>query len=101
MQNRKRVLANDNCVICGSHHPSLVSDNVDRFSTSALRKGAGIIQLSFGYGSALDTARVYGVICDGCAKALIETSAEPFSEDGPLGKTFTSTVDMNSTNDES
>jgi hypothetical protein len=35
--------------------------------------------IGFGYGSKHDTEHYAGIICDECAKTLVETSASPWS----------------------
>ena len=104
MSKRVSILAHENCVICGFECPG-ENWGSDEFpihpkAVNNCRSGGGIITLSFGYGSRHDTEYHYGVICDECAKTLIETAAEPFSSSGALGTHMKNTIEMRDINDE-
>jgi len=60
-------------------------------------KDAGLIEISFGFGSRYDVGWAFGLICDSCAKAFVETTAVPMTEAGALGKHFESTEYLGST----
>jgi hypothetical protein len=82
-------LAHPNCVICGTAAESLDTGGDDaKCALSTLWRRAGIVEISFGFGSRFDTAWVCGVICDSCAKTFVETTAAPMTEVGPLGQSF-------------
>lgn len=100
MSVHKRALASDHCVMCGSEHPGTDTTFCSVYDASAPRTGAGIISLSFGYGSRHDTTYLYAVICDSCAKALVEGAAAPFSSGGALGCSLSNTEDMREENDD-
>lgn len=82
--NKIPVLS-DKCVICSSLCERMYSDTDKENTENCTRKGGGVISLHFGYGSTLDTSYFNGVICDACAKVMIETSAEPFGHHSPFG----------------
>jgi hypothetical protein len=89
-------IMHDKCVICGAeckHEPS-GRINEDRNTVGSVRSGGGIITIGFGYGSSHDTGYYNGVICDSCAKTLVETSAEPWGTYGPLRACFKNTVEF-------
>lgn len=104
MSKHASILAHENCVICGFECPGEVWGRgefpIHPKAVNNVRSGGGIIRLSFGYGSRYDTEHHYGVICDECAKTLIETAAEPFSSSGALGTSIKNTIDMRDTNDD-
>lgn len=81
----KIPVLSDKCVICGCLCERLYSDTEKENTENCTRKNGGIISLHFGYGSTLDTSYFNGVICDACAKTLIETAAEPFGHHSSFG----------------
>lgn len=73
-------LATPACVVCGCDVENLDGDAP--LTSSSLLRGAGTIELSFGYGSTHDTDYVVGVICDKCAEAFVSTTAAPMTSAG-------------------
>lgn len=72
-------LISNNCVICGC---PCKTENVGRepyIHTGSLVHKGGVITIGFGYGSKHDTEHYSGIICDECAKTLVETSASAWS----------------------
>lgn len=76
------MLATTHCVVCGHKAEPLDTEDPNKIDVTTMLRGAGIIELSFGYGSKYDTAWVFGVICEECAKAFISTTAMPMSDAG-------------------
>jgi hypothetical protein len=81
VDHRSHRIANPNCVVCGAATKVLADD--DTLTTYSMIRDAGTVELSFGYGSRYDCGYVFGVICDDCAKAFIETAAVPMTEASP------------------
>ncbi len=82
---RDHPIMDDRCIVCGSACPPYDNQPSEKSTRSCMRRGGGTIELGFGYGSRNDTVYLIGVICDPCAKTLVETAAAAFTSAGALG----------------